>query len=91
MFGLENESARSYELIADVTKSIRDYVFTYIDGLIIFLLTQTDVFSVSTMFWKPWTLRLETNEKICSKNSVIFLGHMVYTELIRVFNKKFLF
>ena len=36
MFGFEIESARFCELIADVTKHMRHYVFKYIDGFIIF-------------------------------------------------------
>ena len=52
---MKNALVRFYKLNTDVTKNLRKYFFTHIDDFIIFLLTQTVIFSVSAMYARTWT------------------------------------
>ena len=91
MLGYKNAPARFCELISDVTKNMRDNVFTYIDDFIIYSTDKIShiqhIYNVSKAL-DSFGLKINEIECILFENSVKLLGHIVSNEGMRVLPEK---
>lgn len=82
-FGLKNAPAKFCELVAEMTRGLENFVFSYLDDFLVFSKTLEEHYQhLNSLLQRLDDYGMYVNEKKCSfaKQSVYFLGHTISSE-----------